>query len=46
MTKTMSKLRKLKAQRGIQDVLNIRNGRDTILTLSFALNLGSEVQIF
>lgn len=30
MTKTMSKLRKLKAQQGVKDTLNARNGPDTI----------------
>ncbi len=46
MAKAMSELRKLKAQRGVQDALNARNGPDTIQTLPLALNLGSEVRIF
>ena len=46
MTKAMSKLRKLKAQRKVEDALNTRNGPDTIQTLPLALSLGSKVQIY
>ena len=46
MTKAMSKLRKLKAQRRVQDALSARNGPDTIQTLPLALSLGSEVRIY
>ncbi len=46
MAKVMSELHKLKAQQGVQDAFNARNGPDTIQTQPLALNLGSEVRIF
>ena len=46
MTKAISKLYKLKAQRRVQDALNTRNGPDTIQTLPLALNLGNKVRIY
>ena len=46
MAKAMSKLCKLKVRRGVQNVLNICYGLNTIQTLPLALNLGSEVRIF
>ena len=42
----MSELRKLKAQRGVQDAFNAWNGPDTIQTLPLALSLGSEIRIY
>ena len=42
----MSKLCKLKTQRGVQDALNTWNGLNITQTLLLALNLGSEVQIY
>ena len=46
MTKAMSELQKLKAQRRVQDALNARNGPDTIQTLPLALSLNSKVWIY
>ena len=46
LAKAMTELCKLKAQRGVQDTLNTRNGPDTIQTLTLALSLGSEVRIY
>lgn len=46
MTKTMSKLHKLKAQQRVQNTLNARNGSETIQTLSLVLSLGSKFWIY
>lgn len=46
LAKAMTKFRKLKAQRGVQDTLKIRNWRNTIQRLLLAQSLGSQVQIY
>ena len=46
MTKTMSELQKLKAQREVQDAFNAQNGPDTIQIIPLALSLGNEVRIY
>ncbi len=43
MAKAISELCKLKAQQGVQDAINVRNGPDTIQILPLALNLDSKV---
>ena len=46
MIKAISKLRKLKTQRGVQEALNTRNNPDTIQTLPLVISLGSKVWIY
>lgn len=42
----MTKLRQLKAERGVEDTLNTQNGSDTIQTLPLVLSFDSEVWIY
>lgn len=42
----MSKLRKLKAQRGIKNAFNAQNSPDTIQILLLALSLESKIPIY
>ena len=46
VAKAMNELRKIKAQRSINDALNTRNGPDTMRMLPLSLELGSEVRIY